>query len=510
MIPIESLNIVKTFSTMKIEVDKKELIEYFNNIGILVNNLTNVCIYINRQWYFYNQNIYYNNNNSDKRKENYKLYNYDKELIKNILLYIKQYDTKRLKKHIEDGKLEKDFIKSNFNNKELSYMFLEYYLKNTNNIDYKHKDLGSHTSQQTIKKVVESFKSYYKSFFDYLKNKDKYLGKPELPKYKKKVSFCSFTFSNIECKIKNSKIKFLKTNLKLKFNYNINNLKHIKTTIKKYYDKFQLQLIFEKEVIENIKKNKHIAGIDLGINNIVTIATNKGKSLLIKDKYLKQLNQFSSKELSDIYNKQTTIGKLKEPKSSKKVKIIFRKRNNRINNFSYILANFIVKYCLNNKIDTLVIGLNKDWKQDSNLSKINNQNFQQIPFSKIIKKIEYKCKLNNINVIIREESYTSKSNCLNYDYIPTYKKENNKEYKFTGNRIKRGIFKTNNDILINADVNGAINILRKEFVDIKIETNNIEYLTNPKIIKELIKTIKNKKYKNRIGIKKLEKIKNVS
>ena len=505
---IESSHIVKTFSTIKIDVNKKELIEYFNNTGILVNNLTNVCIYINRQWYFYNQNIYYNNN-PEKKKENYKPYNYEKKLIESLLLYIKEYDDKRFKKHIKNGKLEKDFIKSNFNNRELSYMFLEYYLKNTNNIDYEHKDLGSHTSQQTVKKVVESFKSYYKSFFDYLKDKNKYLGKPELPKYKKKVSFCSFTFTNIECKIKNNKIRFPKTKLKLNFNYNTNNLKHIKTTVKKYYDKIQLQLVFEKEFVEKKKENsenQHIAGIDLGVNNIVTIATNKGKSLLVKDKYLKQLNQFSSKELSNIYTKQTTVGKLEKPKSSKKVKRIFRKRNNRIINFSYILSNFIVKYCLNNNIDTLVIGLNKNWKQDSNLSKVNNQSFQQISFSKIIDKIEYKCKLNNITVITREESYTSKSNCLNYDYIPTYKKENNKVYKFTGNRIKRGLFKTDNNILINADVNGAINILRKEFENIKIETNNIKYLTNPEVIKELIRTRKNKKYKNRIGIKKIKKV----
>jgi transposase, IS605 orfB family len=509
---MENLNTVKTFSTIKIDVNKKELTEYFNDTGILVNNLTNVCIYINRHWYFYNQNIYYNNN-PEKKQENYKPYNYDKKLIDNLLSYIKEYDYKRLKKHIKNGKLEKNFIKSNFNNKELSYIFLEYYLKNTDNIDYKHKNLGSHTAQQTVKKAVETFKGYYKSFFDYLKNKDKYSGRPELPKYKKKVSFCSFSFTNIECKIKNSKIRFPKTRLKLNFNYNTNNQKHVKTTVKKYYDKIQLQLVFEKEFVEKKKEDlesRHIAGIDLGINNIVTIATNKGKSLLVKDKYLKQLNQFSSKELSDIYTKQTTVGKLEKPKSSKKVKTIFRKKNNRITNFSYILANFIVKYCLNNNIDALVIGLNRDWKQESNLFKINNQSFQQIPFSKIIDKIEYKCKLNNIEVIIREESYTSKSNCLNYDYIPTYKKENRKEYKFTGNRIKRGLFKTDSGILINADVNGAINILRKEFGNVKIETDNIKYLTNPEVVKELIKTGKDKKYKNRIGIKKAEKIKKVS
>lgn len=475
---MESSNIVKTFSTMKIDINTKELTEYFTNTGILANNLTNVCIYINRQWYFYNQNIYYNNN-PEKKQENYKPYNYDRKLIDNLLFYIKEYDTKRLKKHINNGKSKKDFIKSNFNNKELSYMFLEYYLKSTDNVDYRHKDLGSHTAQQAVKKVAESFKSYYKSFFDYLKNKDKYSGKPELPKYKKKVSFCSFSFTNIECKIKNSKIRFPKTRLKLNFNYNTNNQKHVKTTVKKYYDKIQLQLVFEKEFVEKKKEDlesRHIAGIDLGINNIVTIATNKGKSLLVKDKYLKQLNQFSSKELSDIYTKQTTVGKLEKPKSSKKVKTVFRKRNDRITNFSYILANFIAKYCLNNIVD----------------------------------KIEYKCKLNNINVIIREESYTSKSNCLNYDYIPTYKKEDSKEHKFTGKRIKRGLFRTDSNILINADVNGAVNILRKEFKNIKIETDNIKYLTNPEVVKELIKTGKNKKYKNRIGIKKAEKLKKVS
>lgn len=109
----------------------------------------------------------------------------------------------------------------------------------------------------------------------------------------------------------------------------------------------------------------------------------------------------------------------------------------------------------------MIIGHNNDWKQDINNGHVNNQNFVQIPFNRFIQMLQYKCKFEGISVIITEESYTSKSSFLDNDYLPVYKKNDTKNYKFSGKRTKRGLYKTKNNFLINADINGSLNIIRK-------------------------------------------------
>jgi len=132
-----------------------------------------------------------------------------------------------------------------------------------------------------------------------------------------------------------------------------------------------------------------------------------------------------------------------------------------------------------NNFDTLVIGKNSFWKQNINLGKVNNQNFAYIPFDSLIFMLEYKCKANGINFKVVKESYTSKSSFLDKDKIPVYDKNNKTEYKFSGTRIKRGLYKTKNGILINADVNGSLNILRKYDKGFKLD--NFKTVLNPNV-----------------------------
>ena len=145
-------------------------------------------------------------------------------------------------------------------------------------------------------------------------------------------------------------------------------------------------------------------------------------------------------------------------------------------------AKYVINYCLNHDIGTLVVGYNETFQNLSKLGCVNNQNFVNIPFGKFRDKLRYLCELNGITFIKQEESYTSKSSFFDNDRLPVYNADNVKEYRFSGRRIHRGLYRTKSGMLFNADVNGALNILRKSnVVDCKILYNRGEVNTPVRI-----------------------------
>ena len=226
---------------------------------------------------------------------------------------------------------------------------------------------------------------------------------------------------------------------------------------------FEIQYIYEVEIVQRKLNTKNVLAIDLGVNNLVTAVTNKGKSFIIDGKKVKSINQWYNKEngrLQKIKNKQRISNK----KTTKRQKIITRKRNNRINDYISKAARKLIDYCTTNDIGTLVVGYNEKFQKESKIGKKNNQTFVNIPFGKLYSKLEYLTKLNNIVFVKQEESYTSKASFWDKDEIPVYEEDNKKIHKFSGKRIYRGMYKSNKGKLINSDVNGALNILRKSSV----------------------------------------------
>lgn len=215
-----------------------------------------------------------------------------------------------------------------------------------------------------------------------------------------------------------------------------------------------------------LDKNNALA-IDLGIDNLATCVTNRGKTFIVDGKKLKSINQWFNKynaKLQSIKDKQG-YGKALTIKQ----KSIWNKRNNRVNDYLLKSARIIINYCLENDIGTLVCGYNSDFQRNSEIGKINNQNFLNIPFSKFQSKLEYLCELYGIKYVEQEESYTSKASFFDMDIIPEYKEVENIKYSFSGKRVKRGMYKTSKGYIVNADINGALNILKKsKVVDIKV------------------------------------------
>lgn len=460
-----------THTVVKLNVKDNEFKSYLEKMAFASNNLTNVVIYYCRQWFFYTENLYYLENNI----KNVKFYKYDSKKIDDLKQHMYTYNQQLLQRN----KKPINFVKYG-----LDAYFLHYYFKSINQDEYKCKDLSSQTSQQIVKKITQTFKAFKTCLIDYFKHKDKYKAKPELPKYKKKKSMSGFYFTNQVCTIKNNQIKFPKTKLTLPFTYAFKG-RHIRTEVIRKYDNFELRLVFEQELKPKLKETDVVAAIDLGVNNLVAITTNKGQTLLVKDKSLKSINQFANKEIARIQSAQTILKPNSKVVSSKQLMKVYQKRDRRIEHFMYCTASIILKFCLENNVSKLVIGKNKDWKQKVKLKKKNKQNFIQIPFNNLISKIKEKLSCYGIEVLEQEESYTSKASALDFDKIPVY---NGKSAgtKFSGRRTKRGLYKTKQGVLINADLNGALNIMRKAFPKIDFETNDLKYLQNPKIIKNIM------------------------
>ena len=210
-----------------------------------------------------------------------------------------------------------------------------------------------------------------------------------------------------------------------------------------------VEVVYKVEEKESKSDNGRYASIDLGLNNLATVGSNVVKSFIINGKPLKSINQYWNKEKAKL---QSLLKGNK--KTSKRIKSISNKRNNKIKDYLHKSSKMLVNFLVSNDISTLIIGYNEEWKQNINIGNKNNQSFVNIPFYTFIKQLEYKCKLEVINFIITEESYTSKCSFLDNETIE-------KHESYLGKRVKRGLFRSAKNRIINADLNGSLNILRK-------------------------------------------------
>ncbi len=318
-----------------------------------------------------------------------------------------------------------------------------------------YKALPAQTAQQTLRLLDKNWKSFIASIKDWSKNKDKYLGRPRIPTYKKKDGRNIVIFTYQQCKIVNEYITFPKTDLTLKTSIN-DNLKQVRIIPKGSI--YLVEVVYEKEIKVTPKPTKNIAGIDLGLDNFATLTNNIGiKSIVINGKSIKSINQYFNKRKAEL------MGFVGDRGISNRIERLTLKRNNKVKDFLHKSSRFIVDWCIKEKIDTLIIGNNRNWKQEINLGKRTNQQFIGIPYEIFIKQVNYKCEEAGINFFETEESYTSKASFIDMDEVPIYKKDNETTYSFSGKRIKRGLYRSLNGILINADVNGSYNIIRKVF-----------------------------------------------
>jgi len=302
--------------------------------------------------------------------------------------------------------------------------------------------------------VLRTLDGNWKSFFSCIKkwreNKQLFKAKPNLPKYlPKNGKFTALFYETAILKPKNGKIGLssLKLRIPVKTTGKLIEIQIIPTKT----NKFKINIIYDFKEQPLKKDNKQYCSVDLGLNNLMTITSNKAgiKPVVVNGRPLKSINQFYNKQKS---NYQSTLPK--DVKTSKRIQKLTFKRDCKVNDYLHKSTDYLVKFCLQNELNTLVVGYNEQWKQGVNIGRVNNQNFVQIPYFKVIQMLTYKCEKHGINFKTNEESYTSKCSFLDNEEIT-------KHDVYKGKRIKRGLFQSANNTLINADVNGSYNILKK-------------------------------------------------
>lgn len=336
--------------------------------------------------------------------------------------------------------IRQEFTKSG---KLLSEYGLTALLAKEKQMDY--TSLPAKTSQQVVALLFKN----WKSFFKLCKCKDKLNGKPKPPKYKHKTkgrNIVVFTYQ--QCKLKDGYIHFPKKVNIQPLRTKVTNLRQVR--IIPQCSCHIIEVVYEKESIETtgLEPNSYLS-IDLGLNNLATSYDSLyHKSFIINGRILKSINQYFNKRKAKLMSFIGGKG------TSRRIGKLTLKRNCKVNDYMHKTSRFIVNYCIDNHIDTIVIGNNKDWKQQINMGKRNNQNFVSIPFEKLISQIQYKSEEVGIKVVITEESYTSK--------IDHYAGEEMCQHEtYLGKRIQRGLFRSSTGKILNADLNGAIGILRK-------------------------------------------------
>ena len=342
-------------------------------------------------------------------------------------------------------------------------------LHDENQIDY--RALPANTSQETLKLVNQNYSSFFKCLQKQIKG-------VKIPGYLDKIKGRQIVVYNHMTLpsglLEKGIIKLPKTNIQFKTNQK--NIKHVRIVPKNNY--IVLEVVYEASVKELLKDNKRYISIDLGIDNLATCSSNVSKSFIINGKPVKSINQYYNKKKARL---QSELELKNKKKTSKQLQNLTLKRNNKIKDYFHKTSRYIVNQLVTQSINTLIIGKNDGWKQETNIGKKNNQNFTQIPHQMFINQLKYKCQLEGINVVEQEESYTSKVSFFDNDFIPVYG-QNDELFKSSGKRIKRGLFKTSNGLLINADINGSLNIMRKylnEVCDEIISPANRGLVMNP-------------------------------
>ncbi len=306
--------------------------------------------------------------------------------------------------------------------------------------------------------VLRTLDGNWKSFFSAIKkwktNKELFKGKPNLPKYlPKNGKFTALFYETAILKETKNKKGLGLSSLEMRLNVKTNN-KIIEIQVVPIKDnKFKINIVYDYKEQPLKSDNKQYCGIDLGINNLMTVTSNKSgiQPLVINGRPLKSINQYYNKKKSEYQSKLPN-----NKKTSKRIEKLSFKRDCKIQDYLHKASNKIIQFCLDNELNTIIVGYNEFWKQKINIGKVNNQKFVQIPFEKMLFMLKYKCEKYGINITIHEESYTSKCSFLDGEKI-------RKHDKYQGKRVKRGLFKSNDGTLINSDVNGSYNIIKKVF-----------------------------------------------
>ena len=343
--------------------------------------------------------------------------------------------------------------------KWIRYNSLYHLLKTSTNYHL----LPAQTAQQVLKLLDRNWTSFFRAIKECKKDKSKFKGKPKPPRYKPKNGESVLVFTNQQVKLKDRILRFpkkvgLEIKTRLLEETDIREVRMIPKGVG-----YVAEIVYNKLIHPRPLNKDNIVAIDLGVRNLITTVNNNGfKPFVIKGGVVKSINQYYNKEHARIQSTYDRQG----IRTGKTMQKLTTKRNKKINDYFHKTSRKIIEYCVINDIGTIVIGYNSDWKQNCQIGKRSTQNFVTIPYYKLIQQLDYKAAEQGITVIRQEESYSSKCSFLDNEPLEHHS-------KYLGRRMTRGLFKSHKGIIINADVNGAYNILKKAFLN-AVDADRIE------------------------------------
>ena len=311
-------------------------------------------------------------------------------------------------------------------------------------------------AQQTIKLLLSNWSSFFEAAKDYKKNPGKYLGRPRPPKYLPKDGYQVLTLTNQNCKYRNGELRFPKSFNGFTMTPQFANRPDFKSfqqvRIHAKRNRIIVELVYNIEIPDKKPYNGRTAAIDLGVNNLATVANNfHAEAFVLNGRPLKSINQFYNKQKAKLQSElMLQTGK----HMSNRIVALTDWCNAKIRDYMHKASRSIINWCVKNDVTKLIVGKNDGWKQNCGLSKRNNQNFVSIPFNSFIQMLSYKAEEYGISVICVDESYTSGTSAI--DNESPSKSNYNKS-----RRVKRGLFRANTSVYINADLNAAYQIMRK-------------------------------------------------
>jgi putative transposase len=332
-----------------------------------------------------------------------------------------------------------------------------------------YKALPAKVSQQVLRLLDKNWRAFFEARKAYAEDPSTFTGRPRLPKYKHKTEGRNILVYTIQALSKTGLKRGLiqPSMLPIEVQTKHKNIDQVRIVPRKGF--YVVEVVYGKEVKQADLNPAYYAGIDIGMNNLVALTSNKPgfRSVLVNGRPVKSANQFYNKRKAELQKQLGTTG------TTKRMERMTNKRNRRIDHYMHTASKRIIDVLVKEGIGVLCIGKNDAWKQEANLGKRTNQNFVQIPHARFIAMLTYKAELVGIRVEITEESYTSKASLLDLDPLPV-RNTGDEKHTFSGKRVKRGLYCASDGRSINADINGAGNIIRKVAPDAFSEARAVE------------------------------------
>jgi putative transposase len=339
----------------------------------------------------------------------------------------------------------------------LSYKRLNEILKTKVNLngDINYRLLKAQVAQQNLMQVEKNYKGYFSALKEYKLQPNKFKGVPQPPEWNRGL-YRQITFPNQSCSIKNGRVYFDKnTYINIpqyeKYGELLKSFNQVRINPKRRAEVLECEIVYTVQDTHLKLDSERYASIDLGVANFVTLVNDFTKPIIYSGCQIKSINQGFNKELSRL---KSAVKKSQDKNTSRKITKLYERRDKKLQDLFHKVSKHIVDNLVKQGIGNLVVGYNEQWKDSIELGHKNNQTFVYIPYRRFLNYLRYKCEKVGIVFKTNEESYTSKCDALSFEEIC-------KHAAYLGKRIKRGLFKSSVGKVLNADVNGALNIMRK-------------------------------------------------